>query len=112
MENTTIPYDVYESDAEIVIIMPLGGTKPESIEVKLSENTLNVNGERIRPELKENLVEQKQDCYRWKFQAQIQLPLTVYFDKIKINLTKENILMAIVPKYTMPQEIKLKVEMI
>lgn len=112
MENTTIPYDIYESDSEIVIVMPLWWTSAESIDVKIDKNILSISWKRIRPKLKEKLVEQKQDCYWGEFHAKIQLPLTIYYDKIKINLTKENVLMAIIPKYTMPEEIKLKVEMI
>ena len=109
---TTIPYDIYESESEIVVIMPLWGVKKESIDVSLEKNILNITGKRIKPSLKDNLVSQKEDCYWWEFQAQIQLPLTIYFDKIKVNLTKENILFITVPKYTIPDDLKLKVEIL
>lgn len=109
---TTIPYDIYESEEEIVVIMPLWGVKKETIQVSLEKNKLNIYWKRVRPELKDNLVPQKEDCYWGEFQAQVQLPLTIYFDKIKVNLTQENILLITVPKYTMPDELKLKVEML
>lgn len=110
--TTKIPYDVYESESEIVIIMPLWGVKKDSIQVSLEKNILNISWKRIKPELKDNLVPQKEDCYWWEFQTQVQLPLTIYFDKIKAKLTPENILLITVPKYTIPDELKLKVEMI
>jgi len=109
---TTIPYDIYESENEIVVIMPLWGVKKESIDVSLEKNILHIVWKRIKPELKDNLVAQKEDCYRGDFQAQIQLPLTIYFDKIKVSLTQENILLITVPKYNIPNDLKLKVEMI
>lgn len=112
MSKTTIPYDVYESDLEIVVILPLGGVNKESISVSLDKNILLVSGVRKRPELKDDLVAQKQDCYWWEFTAEIQLPLTVYFDKIKPVLTKENILIVTIPKYKLPENLKLEVETI
>ncbi len=110
--STTIPYDIYESESEIVVIMPLWGVRQESIDVSLEKNILHIAWKRVKPELKDNLVAQKEDCYWWDFQAQIQLPLTIYFDKIKVNLTQENILLITVPKYTIPDDLKLKVEMV
>jgi len=110
--TTTIPYDIYESDSEIVVIMPLWGVKKESIDINLEKNILHIVWKRIKPELKDSLISQKEDCYWWDFQAQIQLPLTIYFDKIKVQLTGENILLITVPKYTIPNDLKLKVEMI
>jgi len=105
-----IPYDIYESDQEIVVVVPLWGVKPESIDVYLEKNVLKINGTRTKPALKENLVPQKEDCYWGDFTAEIQLPLTVYFDQIQPQLTKENILLVTVPKYSLPEKMKLDVK--
>lgn len=107
---TKIPYDIYESDEEIVVVLPLWWVKPESINVVLEKSTLKITWIRQKPNLKENLVPQKEDCYWWEFLAQIQLPLTVYFDKIQAQLTKENILLVTVPKYKLPENMKLEIK--
>ena len=111
-ENTTIPYDIYESENEIVVIVPLGWVNKESIDVKLEKNFLTISGKRVKPQLKDDLVPQKEDCYWGEFTAKIQLPLTVYFDKIKAILNKENILIITIPKYKLPQDLKLSVEVL
>jgi len=110
--NTTIPYDIYESENEIVVILPLWWVSKESIDVKLNKNNLLIKWKRQKPELKDDLVPQKEDCYWGEFEAQIQLPLTVFFDKIKASLTAENILIITVPKYKLPEDVKLSVEIL
>jgi len=110
LKMPNIPYDIYESDQEIVVVVPLWGVKPESIDVYLEKNVLKINWTRTKPALKENLVPQKEDCYWGDFTAEIQLPLTVYFDKIQPQLTKENILLVTVPKYSLPEKMKLDVK--
>ncbi len=107
---TSIPYDIFESDTEILVLLPLWWVKQESIDVKLNKNVLTIIWNRKRPELKDDLVPQKEEAYWWEFKVEIQLPLTVYFEQIKAQLTKENILLIIIPKYKLPQDIKLQIE--
>jgi len=107
-----IPYDIYESDMEIVVIMPLWWVKKESLNIKLDKNNLSISWVREKPELKDNLIAEKEDCFWWEFKDDIQLPLTVYFDKIQVKLSWENILQIIVPKYKLPEDMKLQVEFI
>ena len=107
---TSIPYDIFESDIEIVVLLPLWWVNQESLDIKLNKNLLTVIWNRKRPELKDDLVAQKEEAYWWEFKVEIQLPLTVYFEKIKAQLAKENILIITVPKYKLPQDIKLQVE--
>jgi len=111
-ETTKIPHDIYESENEIVVILPLWWVKKESLDVKLEENLLIVEGKREKPELKDNLVLQKEECYWGEFKISIALPMTVYFDRIKPVLTKENILVINIPKYVLPKDIKLSVEVL
>ena len=110
--NTTIPYDIYESENEIVVILPLWWVNKNSVIAKLNKNTLTVIWKRVKPQLKEDLVPQKEDCYWWEFEANIQLPLTVFFDKIKASLTSENILIITIPKYRLPEDVKLSIEIL
>ena len=107
---TQIPYDIYESDEEIVVVLPLWWVAADTISVVLDKNILKVSWLRKKPDLKENLLPQKEDCYWWEFSMDVQLPLTVYFDKINPILTKENILLVTVPKYKLPEQIKLEVK--
>ena len=76
----------------------------------MEKNILKIQWTRTKPQLEENLVPQKEDCYWWNFTAEIHLPLTVYFDKIQPQLTKENILIVTVPKYALPEKMKLEVQ--
>ncbi len=105
-----IPYDIYQSPQEIVIILPLWWVKKESIELNIKNYRLVINWKRIKPELKENLIELKQECYRWDISQTIELPPEVYFEKIHSKLSTDNTLTIIVPKALIPDKIKLEVE--
>ncbi len=105
-----IPYDIYESPQEIVIMLPLGGVKKESLKLAIKEYRLVITWERIKPKLKEHLIPLKEECYRWSIDLIIDLPPQVYFDKIHSKLTPENTLQVIVPKALIPEKISLEVE--
>lgn len=103
-----IPMDIYESAEEIVVVVPVWGAS--DIEASLERTTLVISWVRKPLKLKENLVPNVQDCYRWPFMTKVDLPQNVYFDKISAKLTKENILVLIVPKIIIPEKVKLQVD--
>lgn len=105
-----IPYDLYESPQELVILLPLGGVKKESIMLEIKDYRLLITWERVKPLVKDNLLALKEDCYRGKIEQLIDLPPQVYFDKIHSKLTVDNILQIIVPKALVPEKIALEVE--
>ncbi|MFA7717956.1 MAG: Hsp20/alpha crystallin family protein [Candidatus Absconditabacterales bacterium] len=105
-----IPYDIYESPQEIVIILPLGGVKKESIKLEIKDYRLVITGKRIKPQFKENLISLKEECYWGSITQVIDLPPQVYFDKIHSKLTPDNTLEIIVPKALVPEKISLEVE--
>ena len=105
-----IPYDMYESAQEIVIIMPLWGVKKETLDLKIEDYKLLIKGERVLVELKDNLSSIKEECYRWRLEQRIDLPPQVYFDKIHSRLTPENILEIIIPKALVPERITVEIE--
>lgn len=105
-----IPYDMYESAQEIVIIMPLWGVKKETLNLKIEDYKLYIKGERVFIELKDNLSSIKEECYWWKLEQRIDLPAQIYFDKIHSRLTPENILEIIIPKALIPEKINVEVE--
>ena len=106
----SVPYDIYESPEELVILVPLWGVKKETISLEIKDYRLLITGERIKPLLKQILIPLKEACYRWKIEQIIDLPPQVYFDKIHSKLTLDNILQVIVPKALVPEKIDLEVE--
>ena len=111
-EKIDIPMDVYDSDQELVIIMPLWWVLRNSIEIYLEKTNLIIKANRKQPNLKDTLVAVQQDCFWWEFSKNIELPQNVYFDKINTQLTQENILIITVPKVIIPEKVKLEVNSI
>ena len=105
-----IPYDMYESSQELLIIMPLGGVKKESLSLKIEDYKLLIEGERSNPEVKENLVSIREECYWGKLHQIIDLPAQIYFEKIHSKLTPENTLQIIIPKALVPEKIVGEIE--
>jgi len=109
-ETPHIPYDIYESPQEIVILLPLGWVKKETLKLSIKDYRLVIFGERIKPKIKDHLIPLKEECYRWPIDQIIDLPPQVYFDKIHSKLTPDNTLQVIVPKALIPDKITLEVE--
>jgi len=105
-----IPYDVFESNHELVILIPLGWVKKESLDISVKDYKLVIRWERSKPIIEDKLVPLKEDCYRWKVQILIDLPPKVYFDKIHSKLNLSNTLEIIVPKSNIPEKIPLEIE--
>ena len=105
-----IPYDMYESSQELLIIMPLGGVKKESLSLKIEDYKLLIEWERSNPEVKENLVSIREECYWGKLHQIIDLPAQIYFEKIHSKLTRENTLQIIIPKALVPEKIVVEIE--
>lgn len=102
MTNVGIPMDIYESPREIVIIVPLGGVDKKSVELFFDDFQLMLKWARVKPQLKEDLIIQQDECYRGEFTQTIQLPPYVYFDRIHSEITPDNILIVTVPKSLHP----------
>ena len=109
-ETPHIPYDIYESPQEIVILLPLGGVDKSSIKLSIDDYRLVIVWERTKPEVKENLIPLKEECYWGAIQQVIDLPPQVYFDKIHSKLSTDNTLQVIIPKAIVPSKIALEVE--
>jgi len=104
-----IPYDIYESPQELLILLPLWWINKKSIQVTIEDYRLVVRWERKEPTVKKSLLPLKQQCYWWTIETQIDLPAQVYFDKIHSKLSPENILEIIVPKALVPSKIAVEV---
>lgn len=110
--SVDIPMDIFESNEELVIVMPLWWVNKSSINVWLEKTTLIVKWNRKKPELKEILMPVQEECFWWEFINNIPLPQNVYFDKIHTRLTNDNILIIIVPKIIIPEKLNIEVELI
>jgi HSP20 family molecular chaperone IbpA len=104
--------DIYSSNEELLIIIPLWGVEKSSINLSLETTNLIIKWNRSIPTVKDNLLPIQQDCFRWNFEKTIELPQNVYFDKIHSKLTNENILIIVVPKVVIPEKIRLEIEWI
>jgi HSP20 family molecular chaperone IbpA len=102
--------DIYESPKEIVIMMPLWGVQKKSIELYFDDFTLQIKGLRVKPKLKDDFVIQQDECYRWEFTQEVQLPPYVYFDRITSTVNADNILLITIPKALHPWKMKVEVK--
>ena len=109
-EIINIPYDIYESPNEMVVIMPLWWVKKDSLDITIQDYRLIIKWTRENIILKDDLIPLKEDCYRWEIQQVLDLPPQTYFDKIHRKLSSDNILQIIIPKAIVPEKIRLEVE--
>ena len=109
-EKIDIPYDIYESPTEVVIVMPLWWVKKESLELKVEDYRLVIHWVREKLELREDFIPLKEECYRWDINLVIDLPPQSYFDRIHSKLTADSILQVVIPKAIVPDHIDLEIE--
>ncbi len=105
-----IPYDLYESPQEFVLIIPLWWVDKESIVLEIQNYQLILKARRTKPKLKKNLTLLENNCYWWEIQTKIDLPPNIYFKDIQSKLSKENILTIIIPKNIEPSKLKIEIE--
>lgn len=109
MAYIQIPYDIYESTREVVLVVPLWGIKRDSITVEIKDYQLFITGRRYKPQLKDDLLSVEENCYWGEIKTVIDLPPTVYFKDIHVSLSQENIMTIIVPKNIEPEHIKIEI---
>lgn len=101
--------DVYQTDDEIVIQAPIAGVKSEDLEVSISDEMVNIKGER-RPQSemkKENYL--CQECYWGPFSRSYLLPIAVDSAKASASL-KDGILVITIPKLEVSKTKVLKIK--
>ncbi len=104
-----IPYDVYESSKEMVVVLPLAGVSKNNISLTLNQYELTITGTRSKPQLKSDLWNVKEECYRGDFTQSISLPQWVFFEKIHSNFATDNILTITIPKLQIPEQIQVTI---
>lgn len=108
--SVSIPYDIYESPKEMVVILPLAGVLKSNISITLSQYELNITWKRTKPNLKSDLTNVKEDCYWWEFVQTILLPQWVFFEKIHSHFGWDNILTITIPKLQIPESIQISID--
>ncbi len=107
---TAIPYDLYESQHEVIIILPLWWVKKDSIEIKITNYTLSVSGKRFHSLLRDDIVAIIQECFRGEIDFVIDLPPNLSYKQIHSSLCPENILTIVIPKNTFPEKVSIHIE--
>lgn len=107
---TTIPYDMYESDQELVLIIPFGWVEKESITISIQYETITISGKRKIPTLREWFRTIQQQCFRGDINFTLDLPPHANYKQMNSNLSKENILTLIIPKNLIPDSIPVHIE--
>jgi len=97
MEEISPTVDIFEEAGDVVVKAELPGMRKEDIDVKLTENTVTISGEKKKEEKVE-----KKNYYRMErsygsFTRAFSLPAEVQTDKAKAQFT-EGILQIRVPK--------------
>ena len=110
MEKIIIPMDIYESNKEMSIVTPLSWVDKKTIKIWITNYQLYIKWQRKSPQLREDMISVKQECYRWEFEQIISLPNGINFDKIHSKFTAENILIVTVPKLYIPDTVSIELE--
>lgn len=89
--------DVYQTSSDIVIKAPIAGVKPEDIDISITDDVLNIKGERKEEEKipRENYY--TQECYWGAFSRSIILPVPVITEKAQATF-KNGVLTITIPK--------------
>jgi HSP20 family protein len=113
MEETEgqLAVDVFQTDDEVILKAPIAGVRPEDLEISITDEVINVKGERKEEsEVKrENYL--CQECYWGGFSRSYVLPVAVVGDKAQASL-KNGILTIKIPKQekTKVKTIEVKTE--
>jgi len=103
--------DVYQTDDDIVIKAPIAGVKREDLEISITDEVLNIKGERKEEAevARENFF--AQECYWGAFSRSYILPIAVNSEKATATLTN-GILTIKIPKEekTKTKTIEIKTE--
>jgi len=104
--------DVYQTDNEVVLKAPIAGVRPEDLEISITDEVINIKGERRATEeiSRDNFF--AQECYWGAFSRSYILPVAVASEKAEASLDKSGILTIRIPKLekTKTKTIEIKTE--
>jgi len=102
--------DIYETDENLVLKAELPGINPDSVEIRVEDNTLYLKGERkFEKEVKEQNYHRVERSYG-AFTRTFSLPGSIDADKVAANF-KDGVLTLTMPKKeeAKPKTIKINV---
>lgn len=99
--------DVAQTDAELVIVAAMAGTKPEHIQLHLHNDLLTIRGQRLSP-IMAAAEHYNQECYWGKFSRSIILPVDVRAELAQAQYTN-GVLTLRIPKAKMGSTIPIMV---
>ena len=103
--------DVYQTEDDVILKAPLAGVSPEDLEISITDEVINIKGERkeTAQTTRDNYF--AQECYWGAFSRSYILPVAVNSEKASAGL-KNGILTITVPKLekTKTRTIEIKTE--
>lgn len=90
--------DVYQTEDEVVLKAPIAGVRPEDLEISITDEVINIKGERklVEEVSRENFL--AQECYWGAFSRSYILPVAVDSQNADAKLDKNGILTIRLPK--------------
>jgi len=103
--------DVYQTEDEVVLKAPIAGVKTEDLEITITEDLINIKGQRSETEEISKDSYFAQECYWGAFSRSYVLPVSVNAEKAEAKL-KNGILVIRMPKLekTKTKVIEIKAE--
>jgi len=89
--------DVFQTNDAIILKAPIAGVKKEDLEISITDDVINIKGERRRGDETGNEIYLSQECYWGPFSRSYILPVAVEHDKVNASL-KSGILTVKLPK--------------
>lgn len=90
--------DVYQNDDEVVLKAPIAGVRAEDLEISITDEIINIKGERKFSEEISRESYFAQECYWGAFSRSYILPVAVESQKAEAHLDKSGILTIRIPK--------------
>jgi len=102
--------DVYQTDKEVVVKMPLAGVKPEDVDVSVENDILTVKGETKEEKEEKKKTYWRKEIRKGAFERSIALPTEVKGGKAAAE-SKDGMLRITLPKVKPKRAKKVKIKM-
>lgn len=95
--------DVYQTNEAIIIKAPIAGVNLDDLEVSVTDDVINIRGERKKTEeiAPDNYI--TQECYWGSFSRSYILPVAIDHNNIKASLSKNGVLIITLSKLVKSQ---------
>ena len=101
-----LPIDVYQDEQNIYLRTFIPGVKKEQIEINITRDVVDIEGERVEEEKISNDNYHQRELIWGKFSKKVLLPHEIDVDRVKAN-TKFGMLTLILPKLDKDRSVKV-----